>query len=312
MTSSFKPWRRIYCVVEPPEKWWPSGLPRYENNPAMSFAHETSIVPASHIVHKEFDNLLRGTPLGAHHIISFPDNLDVKPFHHDYVFIRDAFVSHPNGKIVLASYKEKERRAPESSCCLKLLLSLGYDPIIPPAETCIEGGEFFVLPEHNTLLAGINRNNEDGVHFVADKLGITNVFIFESDAFHLDACLCPLINNKGEICGLLYFPEMFSAEGLQEIKSFCSHFDAEALEVHGEDSVGPMLTSGARSLGQFAINCLSQPGVLIGSSPFVTEGLHDKLKSLGIRHWISPLTQYRYSGGGVHCVINELPPFPKK
>jgi N-dimethylarginine dimethylaminohydrolase len=232
----------------------------------------------------------------------------------------------------MALYAELQR-SPEAAQYLDRLRELGYKPLIPPAiapngqQVRIEGGEFHLLNKERMILAGMNRASRAGIDFVATQfeIGPSHVFAFDTLAFHIDTCLCPVIDPTGSTRAVLYFDEMFSAKGQQELQRFRRETGIELVKLHAEDSVGPAVgqieydATGAvsrrqsadgvlRSLGQFSVNCLPLPGVLIGGGPFVTRDVEDRLEAWGVNHVITPLTQYRYSAGGVHCATNELPP----
>ena len=58
--------------------------------------------------------------------------------------------------------------------------------------------------------------------------------------------------------------------------------------------------------GSFATNCLSLPGHLLGSAKFQTSKVNEALLKNNIKHTVIPLTQFRLSGGSVHCLTNEI------
>ena len=325
------------CITRPPNAWWPGGLPRYENNRAMEFAAQHGIVPSSRAVAEEFDGLHRTLSRWTDvHVFDFPEDLDREdPPRHDFVFCRDSFVSGPKGKIVMASFQE-ELRNREAEYYLNDLRDLGFDPIVAPREAHIEGGEMFYLAADDILIAGLNRANEAGVRFLAETFGTKRVFTFPTLAFHLDTSFCPVLSKEGHLVAAIAFTEFFTPSGRAALDAFSDELGVEILTLHAEDSVGPIVgdrqgeeedvwvppasianpadreefqreARRARSLGQYCVNCLSLPGVLIGTSRFVTPGIDERLDQLGVEHVTTPLTQYRYSAGGVHCATNELP-----
>jgi len=325
------------CITRPPQRWWPEGLPRYENNRAMEFAAEHQIVPSSRAVAEEFEGLRATLSEWAEvHVFDFPEHLDqTEPPRHDVVFCRDSFVAGPCGRIVMARFQEDERNQ-EAAHYLAELRALGYDPVIPPRGAMIEGGEVFYLPGEDLMVAGLNRANESGVRFLAETFGVGRLYTFPTLAFHLDTSFAPVLDPEGKLVAALAFAEFFTSSGRAALKRFANECGIELLELHAEDSVGPVVGARedetedvwvppasldspedrveferearrARSLGQYCVNCLSLPGVLIGTSRFITPGVDDRLYELGVRHVTTPLTQYRYSAGGVHCATNELP-----
>jgi len=325
------------CITRPPPRWWPEGLPRYENNRAMEFAAEHHIVPSSRAVAQEFEQLRSTLARWADvHVFDFPEDLDrAQPPRHDFVFCRDSFIAGPGGKIVMASFQERLRNR-EAEHYLRSLRELGYDPILAPVDAHIEGGEVFYLPGDDMLISGLNRANRAGIRFLAETFGTSRVYTFPTLAFHLDTSFCPVLDRDARLVAVLAFTEFFTPSGQEALEAFAAETGVEVLPVHPEDSVGPVVgnrrdhvedvwvppasldrpedrakfqreSRRARSLGQYCVNCLSLPGVLIGTSHFVSPGVEDRLQDLGIQHVTTPLTQYRYSAGGVHCATNELP-----
>ena len=59
-------------------------------------------------------------------------------------------------------------------------------------------------------------------------------------------------------------------------------------------------------LGEFAVNCSPLPGNLIGPTRFRSLKVNQLLKELDVMHITVPTTQFRLSGGAVHCLTNEL------
>ncbi|HED67032.1 MAG TPA: hypothetical protein ENJ09_15930, partial [Planctomycetes bacterium] len=154
------------CITRPPERWWPEGLPRYENNRAMEFAAEHGIVPCSRAVSEEFDRLERTlSDLSEVHVFEFPEALNqADPPRHDFVFCRDSFVAGRDRSVVLARFREG-RRNREAEHYRAALAELDYELVDPPEDAHIEGGEVFYLREENILISGLNRANEEGVRF---------------------------------------------------------------------------------------------------------------------------------------------------
>jgi len=59
-------------------------------------------------------------------------------------------------------------------------------------------------------------------------------------------------------------------------------------------------------LGDYAVNALIAPGIMVNSSKFSTPGIEDQLAEMGIQRYVTPLTSFRYAGGSVHCLTNEV------
>ena len=90
---------------------------------------------------------------------------------------------------------------------------------------------------------------------------------------------------------------MISEASMQKIKSL----GVRVIEVSAMDSSGV-----ADELGAYAVNALVAPGIMVNSAFFTTPGVEEKLKELGIQRFVTPLTSFRYAGGSVHCLTNEI------
>jgi hypothetical protein len=85
-----------------------------------------------------------------------------------------------------------------------------------------------------------------------------------------------------------------------ELKQFLKKYHLTLIEIDVIDTIG------SKGNGSIAANCLALPGIIIGGSKFKTRGVNKILSVLDIEHIITPTTQFRRSGGGVHCLTNEI------
>ena len=69
---------------------------------------------------------------------------------------------------------------------------------------------------------------------------------------------------------------------------------------------GSDISKTKEQLGEFAVNCCPLPGYLIGPTRFRSLKANQLLKELDVMHITVPTTQFRLSGGSVHCLTNEL------
>ena len=86
-----------------------------------------------------------------------------------------------------------------------------------------------------------------------------------------------------------------------ELKSFSIKHDFEIINIDHSDSIG-----NESERGDFSVNCEPLPGYLIGPARFRSSRVNAALKKLKVKHITIPTTQFRISGGGVHCLTNEL------
>ena len=126
----------------PKHDWWGHGTPIYKNNPAM----KQGVVPNQELVQIEMymlTQLFNKLPIEVVEI-DFPyfldkQNLDQRQ--HDFVFVRDLFVSDQNGKIIISKFSEEARQV-EADIMQTMLESMGYKTIRIPEDSSAtaEGG----------------------------------------------------------------------------------------------------------------------------------------------------------------------------
>ena len=102
---------KIIISSLPNNPWWGNGTPQYEDNPAMILGTR----PNQELLEKEWQDLVRMLTKKFHSIdiIPFPSKLDEKnseKWKHDFVFVRDLYVSNQRGDVVIARFREKERQ----------------------------------------------------------------------------------------------------------------------------------------------------------------------------------------------------------
>ena len=90
-------------------------------------------------------------------------------------------------------------------------------------------------------------------------------------------------------------------DSVNNLKSFAKRKNIELVEVEPEDAIGT-----DKELGEFAVNCQPLPGYLIGPTRFRSNKVAPLLKELEVMHITVPTTQFRLSGGAIHCLTNEL------
>ena len=90
---------KIVLSKLPKSGWWHSGIPKYKDNPAMV----KGTVPNVKSLIEERSNLISSIKNEGHKIIEleFPNELDGKNIHHDFVFVRDSFISDQKGKAII-------------------------------------------------------------------------------------------------------------------------------------------------------------------------------------------------------------------
>lgn len=294
---------KILISSLPRNPWWGHGTPIYENNPAM----REGVVPNQTLVEIEMElmnHLFSLLPVETV-LVDFPHILDKHNFDlrkHDFVFVRDLFTSNRNGRIVISKFREKARQL-EADIMEVYLNGLGYKTlrIDETSDMYAEGGEFYYCKNENILFSGLSRNNIAGSEKVSDLLDANELILIKTNAFHLDTIFTPVFNMKNELVALILCMDLIEKESKVSIVEFCKKRSIELIDVPPEDAIGTDI-----HLGEFAVNCLPIPGYLIGPARFRSDSVDPLLKSLGVMHISLPMTQFRLSGGAVHCLTNEL------
>ncbi len=287
----------------PKNPWWGHGTPMYENNPAMKEGN----VPNQDIVEFEMDmlsHLFHKLPVEVVEL-DFPYILDQHNFDtrkHDFVFVRDLFISNQKGEMVISCFRERERQM-EADIMQVILNARGYKThrLSNACDAYAEGGEFYYCKKENILFAGECRNNRKGSEQTAGLLNVDQLIILKSDAFHLDTIFTPVFDKQNHLAAIIGCTELMTPDSRNDLRLFGKKNDVPLIEVTPDDAIGTK-----DELGDFSVNCLPLPGYLVGPSRFREKKVEQLLQSLGILHITVPLTQYRLSGGAVHCATNEL------
>ena len=287
----------------PKHNWWGHGTPIYKNNPAM----KQGMVPNQELVEIEMymmTQLFNRLPFEVVEI-NFPNFLDKhnkEDRQHDFVFVRDLFVSNQNGRVIISKFSEKARQV-ESDIMEIMLDSMGYETIRIPdtINATAEGGEFYYCSGKKILFSGVCRNNVRGAEWVAQEFNVNELVIMKSNVFHLDTIFTPVINKDNELAAMIACTALMEKDSIINLKSFAKRLSVELVEVDPEDSIGTV-----DQLGEFAVNCCPLPGYLIGPTRFRSLKVNQLLKELNVMHITVPTTQFRLSGGAVHCLTNEL------
>ena len=287
----------------PKHKWWGHGTPIYKDNPAM----KQGMIPNQELVEVEMHmltQLFNRLPVEVIEV-DFPNFLDqqnTKKRKHDFVFVRDLFISDQNGKAIISKFSEEARQV-ESDMMEIMLDSMGYQTIRIPdtIDAKAEGGEFYYCSGAKILFSGACRNNVKGAEWVAQEFGVNELVIMKSNVFHLDTLFTPVIKKDNQLGAMIACTSLMDKESINNLRSFSNKMSVELIEVDPEDSIGTK-----EELGEFAVNCCPLPGYLIGPTRFRSLKANQLLKELDVMHITVPTTQFRLSGGSVHCLTNEL------
>ncbi len=280
----------------PKSDWWGRGIPEHQHN-WMTKKH---LLPRQDIIEHSYAHLVETlSALAELTVIPFPDALDSPAcYAHDFIFIRDSFISNNRGDVMMSNFSERTRQV-EATYMHGWLQRKGYTVRTVSQTAYVEGGEFHYLPQEQLLLAGINRNNKEGVDAVSKFLQVKDVCIIKSEAYHIDTTVGIVLDVSGKCCAVLACRDAVS--NYKELEEWCRRYGLHLIPLDGIDGMGKPQTPGT-----FAVNGLSIPGYLVSCAEFQTPGVEDVLTSQGIRHIIVPLHDLTFTGGAIHCLTNEL------
>ena len=284
----------------PESGWWSRGIPKYKDNPAMV----KGAIPNVKLLIKERNTIISAIKNEGHEIIEldFPNELDAKDPHHDFVFIRDPFISDQKGKAIILRAGEPARRI-ENGVVKKSLELLGMKIHEIPDKSGVraDGGEFYYCAHDKVLFSGLQRNTQRGVDFVAEELNVNEVILLKGKGYHLDTFFTPALNNNGHIAALIICEDILESKSRKNLYNFADQKNIPVFTIPAVDAIGTK-----KQIGTFAANALPLPGVLFRPDYFSNPSIDEKLKNLGIKVIITPTSQFQLSGGSVHCITNEL------
>ena len=284
----------------PSSGWWQNGIPKYDDNPAMV----EGAVPDLKILQKERSNLISIIKENGYEIIEidFPEELDGKNPKHDFVFIRDPFISDQNGTAIILRAGEKSRRI-ENRSIKTSLENLGMKikeiPDLPGVRA--DGGEFYFCAKEKILFSGMQRNTEAGAHYVAEALNVNKMIELKGQGYHLDTFFSPCLDIDGKIVALIVCESILSGSSKKILYDFANAKNIPLFDIPTNDAIGT-----SKELGSFAANALPLPGVLIRPDYFSDPSIDKKLEDIGIKIIVASTSQFQLSGGSVHCITNEL------
>ncbi len=284
----------------PKSGWWQNGIPKYDDNPAMV----EGAIPDLNIVEKERWGLISSIRNSGHEVIEFdfPNELDKDEPKHDFIFIRDSFITDQNGTAVILRAGEPQRRV-ENKIVKIYLESMGMNIVEIPDEKGIraDGGEFYFCAKDNVLFSGLQRNTRTGADHVAEALNVKEMIILKGDGYHLDTFFTPVLNVDGRISALIVCTSILSNGSKKRLYQFADEKDIPVFVIPPDDAIGA-----GKMIGNFAANALPLPGVLIRPNHFTDPIIDEKLMDMGIDRIITSTSQFQLSGGSVHCMTNEL------
>ena len=284
----------------PKKPWWSDGIIGYKDNPFM----KNGTVPNQNLLIKERLNLIATLKKNKIEVIEFPfpKILEESKFGHDYVFMRDSFISDLNGNVLMLKFAEKKREA-ETEIVANELEKLNFNLKELPIKKNIlaEGGEFYFCPKDKLLFSGINRNTIAGAEYVASFLNANELILIDTPSFHLDTVFTTVFNKQGTLSAMIVCEELITKDSFKNLEKISVELNVHIITIPAKDSIGT-----DNQLGSLAVNSFCAPGLLISSSNYSDFSVEQKLESLGVNTEVCPVSQFQLSGGSVHCLTNEL------
>ena len=132
-------------------------------------------------------------------------------------------------------------------------------------------------------------------------LNVKKLLILDGLGYHLDTFFTPAYNSEGFLVALIVCTKILSNQSKKDLYKFADNEDVPIYDVPQNDAIGTK-----NKLGNFSVNALPLPGVLIRPHKFTDPTIDEKLSKIGVKCIITPTTQFELSGGSIHCVTNEL------
>jgi len=287
---------KIALSALPKNDWWGSGIVAYPDNDMMVDGAQ----PNQSVLEHEYSELVTLIEhVGLETVtVPFSDALETEG-KFDFIFMRDHFLCNKNKTIVMCNMRLEER-LDEGKFVIEKMQQSGYRVNYLPTQDCLaEGGEFFYLPKENILLAGLCRNNLKGAESMAELMEVDQLHIIQSDGYHLDTAICPIFNDEYDCIGINCAKEVFDNKNYSTLRDICKKHSWKLLDIENQDMKKSLI---ARS----AMNCLTLPGLLLGTSPIKNTNIIDFTHQNNIQMHVSNVSQFNLSGGSVHCLTNEL------
>ncbi|MBT3495912.1 MAG: hypothetical protein HOL27_03725 [Candidatus Marinimicrobia bacterium] len=286
---------------------WSQGYPIHQGenenslNYATVYANEHQIIPNQVELKRDFEafkSLIQEAGFSLR-VLPFPETLNQETqLNHDAVFLRDAGLMFQNFWIK-ANFSAKNRQIEAEVHAKTMRDTFNKDIIELPKKSQLEFGEVFLLytEKGSYYFGGIARSNKIGHDFVRDIIKPDHYCLIQSEGYHLDTVFSPVIDRDNHLIACLVSNNMIHQNSLAALKQL----DIELIFLDAIDSSGE-----GKNLGNYAVNTLIGPGVMLNGDKFLTEHVEEKLESFGIKRFVSPLTYFRYAGGSYHCLTNEV------
>jgi N-dimethylarginine dimethylaminohydrolase len=286
---------------------WYDGYPVHKGecensvNYATVYASKNNIRPDQEVLKNDWLNFINTLLLANFHlhIVPFPAELN-KPdsLYHDAVFIRDSGIMYKG--IWIKSRFSVPDRAFEGEFSARLMQEkFDKTVVMVPEGGFIEGGDINYLEtiDGSYYFGGLSRSNRKGHEFINEIMKPDKTLLIDSEGYHLDTLFTPVVNKDNKLVALIIAKDSVNPKSYAELK----RLNIEVIDIEAIDSSGT-----GKELGTYAVNALISPGIMVSSSKFATPGVEERLEKLGVSRLIAPLRYFRFAGGSVHCLTNEI------
>ncbi len=295
-------------LIEPCQRCWPKGYIVHQGkktsiNKTTIHTLENNIKPNQKRLEESFKNLCNtfesfGCQL---EIIPFPDDLnDIDGISHSVLYVRDVGFSF-NDLWIKSNFSAKNRQEEADVIANIMSSKYGKKVIEMPTYAEIEFGEVHYIETDNKTyyFGGISRANRRGQEQVIDIIHPDKYFIIESLGFHLDTVFTPVVDKSNRFVAIIVAKGMITEDSYHNLESLRD----DGVKIINIDNKDTCDTDG---LGTYAVNCFVGKGFLISGAKFSTPNVINELKSLDINFVSVDIPDYKYGGGSIHCITNEL------
>lgn len=296
----------------PPERGdikgcWYNGYPVHRGyseeslNYATVLANKEGIIPDQEKLREEWNNLVYSLQNAGFlvHILPFPEQLNQPDcICHDAVFVRDAGMMY--GDYWIQGRFAAENRGEEAKVYAEIIPDAFQKKLMKiPQETNLEFGEVFYLQteQGSYYFGGLSRSTREAHEFMRELLSPDYFLLVSSVGYHLDTVFTPVLSPNNTLAAIMIAPEMIYPQSLEALETL----DTEIIPLDPVDSSGQ-----GESLGNYAVNTLVSPGKMLNCCTFETAKVENRLHALGIERFLIPMKFFKYAGGSVHCLTNEI------
>jgi len=331
----------ILISMQPKSWWWKKDwIPSYPDNPSM----EKWYKPDAEIVKKEYDWLIESLQITTKaNIIQvlFPSKeleiikkisqiqeyskkeVNINPFvknpnwsdlidndweftQHDFVFVRDSFISNQSDKIIISNFTQSTRKIEEliiNEILNNILNENNIDRKIinPPKNLNLEWWDFRLIPKDQILFAWIGRNSLEWIKFVQNEFNIDNkkLLIIDWNWFHVDTYFSVATNNEWELIAWIICWDL--VKNMDEVKKFFK--DNKKMLIEIPSSYWIWINWDWK--WNFATNSLQLWEYMIWCNYF-SDNVEKILENEWVKRIVTPMTQYMKSWWAVHCSTNQI------